>query len=163
MPGDPCPDRQQAVRVDDIRLPLQRERVDRVGVDRVPRQGERLLADQDLARPGRLFQACGGVDRVPGDERLTRARIPGHDGAGVDADPCLQRHGPLAFEVGVQLGEGGLHLVRCPNRPDGVVLVDDRDPEHRHHGVADELLDGAAVGLEHGLHPLEVARHHGAQ
>ena len=35
-----------------------------------------------------------------------------------------------------------------------------RDAEHGHHRVADELLDRAAVALDHGLHLLEVAGHH---
>jgi ring-1,2-phenylacetyl-CoA epoxidase subunit PaaA len=34
-----------------------------------------------------------------------------------------------------------------------------RHAEYRHHGVADELLDGAAVPLDHIAHRLEVARH----
>ena len=33
-----------------------------------------------------------------------------------------------------------------------------RYPEDRHHGVADELLDRAAVPLDDRLHPLEVVR-----
>ena len=35
------------------------------------------------------------------------------------------------------------------HRPLGVVLVRGRHPEDPDHGVADELLDGAAVGLDH--------------
>ena len=38
-----------------------------------------------------------------------------------------------------------------PGRPDGafgIVLMGDRRAEDRHHGVADELLDGAAVALD---------------
>ena len=34
--------------------------------------------------------------------------------------------------------------------------MDRRHPEHGHHGVADELLDAAAVALDDALHPLEV-------
>ena len=41
--------------------------------------------------------------------------------------------------------------------PQRVVLVHDRDAEDGHHGVADELLDAAAVALDDRLHPLEVA------
>jgi hypothetical protein len=38
--------------------------------------------------------------------------------------------------------------------------VQRRHAEHRHHRVADELLDRAAVPLERRLHSVEVARHH---
>ena len=38
-----------------------------------------------------------------------------------------------------------------------------RHAEHGHHGVADELLDRAALGLDLGPHGLEVALHHVAQ
>src|SRR5439155_26201456 len=38
-----------------------------------------------------------------------------------------------------------------------------RAAEHRHHGVADELLDRPAVALEHGAHLAEVAGHDRAQ
>jgi hypothetical protein len=35
-----------------------------------------------------------------------------------------------------------------------------RDAEHRHHRVADELLDRALVALDHRGHLVEVAFHH---
>ena len=37
---------------------------------------------------------------------------------------------------------------RCAHGALGVVLVRGRRAEERHHGIADELLDGAAVTLE---------------
>ena len=49
------------------------------------------------------------------------------------------------------------HLDRRPHRAQCVVLVHHRHAEDGHHGVADELLDGAAVALDDRLHPLEVA------
>jgi hypothetical protein len=39
--------------------------------------------------------------------------------------------------------------------PEGVVLVELRDAEDGHHGVADVLLDGAAVTLDGAAHRLE--------
>ena len=44
----------------------------------------------------------------------------------------------------------------------GVVLVRDRRAEHRHHRVADELLDRAAVALELGAQARVVRREHRA-
>jgi hypothetical protein len=63
-------------------------------------------------------------------------------------------------ELGVQLRQGGSQLGSSPHRPQSVVLADDRDAEHRHDRIADELLDGATVALQHRPGPLEVKAHH---
>ena len=44
-----------------------------------------------------------------------------------------------------------------PGRPAARRPRAPRNPEHRHHGVADELLHRAAVRIDDRLHPLEVA------
>jgi hypothetical protein len=41
--------------------------------------------------------------------------------------------------------------------------VQDRDTEHGHHRIADELLNRAAMALDRCLHRFEVAGHHLAQ
>ena len=56
------------------------------------------------------------------------------------------------LELGVQVGERSPHLVGRAHGAQRVVVVDDRDAEDGHHRVADELLDRAAVPLEHGAH-----------
>ena len=43
-----------------------------------------------------------------------------------------------------------------------VVLVDPRDTEDGHHGIADELLDRPAVALQHIPHRVEVPAHEAA-
>jgi hypothetical protein len=46
-------------------------------------------------------------------------------------------------------------------RPDGtqrIVLVQFRKPEHRHHGIADELRERATMPLDDRLHALEIVR-----
>ena len=106
---------------------------------------ERLGADQHLARSRGLLQAGRDVDRIARREPLGRA---GDDLAGRDADP----------PVDPELGEGVAHLDRRPAGAKGVVLVQHGHAEDRHHRVADELLDRAAVCLDDSLHPLEVAR-----
>ena len=111
---------------------------------------ERRLADQHLARLGRLLQPRRDVDGVTRRQPLLGAR---HDLAGVDADPA----------VDAELRERVPHLHRGPARAQRVVLVRRRHPEHGHHRVADELLDRAAVPLDDRLHPLEVARQQSAQ
>ena len=60
-------------------------------------------------------------------------------------------------------GEPFAHLDAARHGPQRVVLVEQGDPEHRHHGVADVLLDGSAVTLDRAAHRVEVARLHVAQ
>jgi hypothetical protein len=66
--------------------------------------------------------------------------------AGVHSDPAGDP----------QLREGGSHLDRGPAGTQRVVFVRGRHAEHRHHGVADELLDRSPVRLDDPLHPLEI-------
>ena len=95
----------------------------------------------------RSLKASGGVDGVAGQEATTRGGVDveTHESlAGVDADAGLQRAavGTGSALQGIEDAQAGAH------RPFGVVLVHDRHAEDADHGVADELLDGAAVGLD---------------
>ena len=78
---------------------------------------------------------------------------PATTAPGVDADPRLEPE--LVHDVA--------ELDRRACRAQRVVLARDGDPEHRHHRVADELLDGAAVPLEHRARGVVVAVHQRAQ
>ena len=110
----------------------------------------RGLADGDgHRRRGRLQPRCD-VNGVPRQEAFARRRVnPKVDQrlAGVDADAHLERRAADAGE--------GVYLVhetqRRPDRPLRIVLVCDRHAEHADHGVPDELLHGAAVGLDNPL------------
>ena len=79
----------------------------------------------------------------PGQSHGPRSRhLPesGHDLAGGDADPQLQRPcRPLTLP-----GQGGLHLEGAQAGPQGIVVVSNRSAEDRQHGVADELLERTA-------------------
>ena len=66
----------------------------------------------------------------------------------------------LVAELVVQPRERRSQLGRRADRAQGVVLVELGDAEHRHHRVADELLDRPAVALQHLGHALEPAGHH---
>ncbi len=68
----------------------------------------------------------------------------------------------LAFELLVQLRQARTHLDGRFDGAEGVVFVRNRDPESGHDRVADELVDRAAVALEHRMHFLEVALHDAA-
>ena len=128
---------------DGLGLPFQGERLDRVGLDRVPGEPDRFCPDEHLAGRRRLLQTGGDVDRVPGRQTLLGT---GDDLTGVHADPALDP----------ELGQRGSHLERRPAGAQRVVLVRNGHSEHRHHRIADELLHRATVVLDDPLHPLEI-------
>ena len=137
------------------RFPFAGDRGHALAADGVGDQRPGRLADQHLARAGRLLEARRHVHGVADDQRLARRGVAGEHVAGVHADPGLD----LA-----QRAHRVAHLERRPHRPERVVLVDDGDPEHRHERVADHLLDRAAVALDRladrGVEPRHHAPHH---
>ena len=138
-------DLEQPIRRDGGALALELE-LDGLDLHRVPDELLRFLPDQDLAGLRGLLEPRRDVDGVARDERVALA---GHDLARVHADPRPQP----------DRRDGRPQLDRGANRPERVVLVRLRDAEDRHHGVADELLDRAAVPLEDRPRILEVAAH----
>jgi len=54
------------------------------------------------------------------------------------------------------------HGERRPDRSVGIVSVGDRSAEHRHDGIADELLDRAAEPFDLGSGAFVVLREHAA-
>jgi hypothetical protein len=141
---------EQPVGGDRLGLTLEPERLHRLDVHSRSHERQRRVADQHLSGLRGLLESRGDVDRVTGHESLLGA---GDDLAGHDADPACE----------AELGQRVAHLGGGPHRPQGIVLVQRRRAEHRHHGVPDELLDGAAVRLDDALHPLEVAGEHDPQ
>ena len=104
------------------------------------------------SRPG------GDVDGVTGHERLAAGGV------------ARNHHSPLLTPVRASIrtpqsrsisslrrSSASLSSAAAPDRPDGMVLVDDRDAEDSHHRIADELLDGSAVTLERARNHLEEA------
>ena len=69
----------------------------------------------------------------------------------------------MGLELVVQLGEPAAQLIRRAHRAQRIVLAHLRHAEDGDHGIADELLDAAAVPLDDRFRGLEVARHHTAQ
>ena len=119
---------------------------------------ERRRAGEDLAGLRGGLQPGGRVHDRPGHEELP-GRTDARGGlAGLDTDPDVE--GLIEPELrGEPTGVTPDRESR-PYRPRGVVLVDVRQPEHRHHGVADELLGLAAERtqlLGHGV--VEAAEH----
>ena len=89
----------------------------------------------------------GGVDRVSGEEPLSRS------GGDPEAHECLPRVDPDAELEGRSADEVEFFgvLADPQTRPHGtlwVVLVSGGDPEDPDDGIADELLHHPAVGLD---------------
>jgi hypothetical protein len=156
-------DLQQPPRVDRLRLALQLEGGNRLGADGVAHQPNRRVADEDLPAAGLRLQALRDHDGVAGREGLALRRIARDHLAGVDAGANGDPHAVVALEVVVQPRQRLADLDGGPDRTERVVLVHDGDAERGHDGVADELLDRAAVTLEHVPAGFVVARPHGAQ
>ena len=98
---------------------------------------------RDRLEPG------GGVDEVARDHALVGGP-DGHRGlTGEDAGPRL--------DPGPRRGHGLDELEGRPDGALGVVLEGDRRAPDRHHRVADELLDRAAVAADHLAREVEVA------
>ena len=117
-------------------------------------------ADEHLAGPGQAAQAGGGVHGVAGQGVGAGAGVaaPGDHQAGVDAGVHAEaRPARRRIQVDDQPVDRGVQLERGRDRPPRVVAPRQRHAEERHDLVADELVDGAAVALDHrgrlGLDP----------
>jgi hypothetical protein len=152
-------DLEQRERRDKLRFPLQGQRRDRLGADGRAHQAVRRLSEQDLPGRRRLLEAGCDVHGVTGHQRLSLGLFARYDLARGEPDPRRDPHATVAFELVVQRRESALHLGGRSDGSEGIVLMDRGDPEHRHHSVADVLLDRAAVTPEHRLHLLEETRH----
>ena len=122
-----------------------------VRVDAYVSCADEHLVDRRVAlQPGRR------VHHVPGDHRHAGVRT----GAQLDDRlSCVDRRPDLEHQqwIGlVHVGDRVPHGHRGPDRSLRVVAVGDRRPEHRHHRVADELLDPAAEPLDLGPRSLVV-------
>ena len=114
----------------------------------------RRLADEDGAGRGHRLEARGGVDEVAGDHPLAHG-ADRHGGlAGQDPGPQLER---LVARLPPEVADGVDELEGGPHGPLGVVLLGDRRAPDGHDGVADELLDRAAVALDDLAAQVEVA------
>ena len=134
--------------LDRLGLPLRLDGLGRAERERVHGREIRRPADEDaVGRRGRL-DPRGGVEHVAGSRPLALARPrPEHHErlAGVDAGPDVEVE-PLVLLV--QLGDSLPDRERRADGALGIVLVGLRRAEQREDGVAAELLEGAAVGLE---------------
>jgi len=122
----------------------------------------RRRADENLPGPRFLLQPRRHIERVAGGVRRRAGSSRDHL-SGVQPHAHIESHTPLRLELRIECGQLSAHLQCGSHCPERVVIVDKRNPEHRHHRVTDELFDGAAVTLENRAHLLEVAPHDTAQ
>ncbi len=120
----------------------------------------RRLVDDDGSHRSRGLEPRCRVHDVARHDALA----PFGPGAQRD-DSLARRHGSADRDLEPAVAQL-LDRVEDPERGAhgtfGVVLVRNRRPEHGHHGVADELLDGASEALQIGLDPFVVCAQHGA-
>ncbi len=111
------------------------------------------LADEDGARLGLRLHPARGVHDVARKERLVGRAEVDRRLAREDPGPCLE---PGDARLLAEGGHGIDELERGAHGPLRVVLLNLADAPRCHHGVADELLDGAAVPPDHGASGVEV-------
>ena len=110
----------------------------------------RRLADEHGPGLGRALDPRGRVDEIPCDHALALR-------AECDRGLAAQ-HAPARLQGRIERGHRGEQLECRPHGPLRVVLLRDRRAPERHHRVADELLDRAAVALNRRPRKVEVAR-----
>ncbi len=150
---------QHDVAVDRLGDALQLQSRQRLERERTAHVAVRVGRDQHTVRRRGGLQAAGPVDRLADHgEVLSRAFVesPDHDVAGVDAHPHGERHAVARAELGVQRIERVAHRQRGSDGEVGILLARATQPEHGHDGIADELLDHAAVGLDQRVPSCEV-------
>ena len=127
-----------------LRLALERERLDRLDVDATRNKRERLLPDS--ASPG-CAACCRRAATLTASPVARRSSVP------VTTSPVATPMRPSTASSGKasRISTAARQARRASSS------CADRDPEHSHHRVADELLHRAAVALDDRLHPLEVA------
>ena len=104
------------------------------------------LADEHLARLRRRLQARRRVDHRPVVRSCADGPTP--VAASPDSTPTWTSSGRSRPSSSLSLRSLPPDRQPCADRPDGIVLVGLRQPEDRHHGVADELLGLAAERVE---------------
>ena len=142
---------------DRVRLPLRNDRLCLAEVDEVSRRTVSLLADENRVRRRSGLKARRGIDDVARDHRLPQLRPrPERD----DRLACVngQAHLQIQLRIGrVELSDGAARSEGRAHRTLRIVAVRDRRTEDRHDGVADELLDRPAEGLDLRAQPRVIA------
>ncbi len=149
-------DGDQAVGGDGHRAATGQHRLHALDRDLALDQPERELPDEDPLRRRRLLELVGEPQDVPGQDVLAGRCPPDDELARRDTGPVDEADAPGPIEPLVQAREDRLGLGRSANGSQHIVIARERQAEHRHDGIADDLLDRPAIGLEDGPHLVEV-------
>ena len=120
-----------------------------------------FLADHDVRAVLLVggFEPAGDVHGVA-DDRVVEANlgtdIADQHVAGVDADAHLDGAAVVVDKLGG--AQGALARQRRPAGGQRVVRIVERRAPERHDGIADELVDGAAVRVDLPRHHVEIRR-----
>jgi hypothetical protein len=114
------------------------------------------LADGDAVAHG--LQARRQVRHLARHHELVHGPAGCHRFSRGDADSEDESGAVLLLEHRVELGQAFLHGEGGAHGALGIVLVDPRHPKDGHDGVARELLDGTAEGLDLLTHLVEERR-----
>jgi len=122
--------------------------------DRLTNRPARAVVDENGVRVGGRLDARGCVHGVTDDHPLPAgAEVHSHD-AGHHSRARGQRDG---IDLGAEFRHGFGQLEPRSHRVFCVILVGDGSAPDRHHGITDELLDGAAVSRDDCAGDVEVA------
>jgi hypothetical protein len=113
----------------------------------------RRLADQDRSRRRYRLEPAGRVDQVSGNHPLALGTDCHRRFAGQYSGTQLEVQAPNG---GTQQSHRLDQLERGADGPFRVILVSRRRSPDGHHGIADELFDGAAVPTDDYARRLEV-------
>ena len=130
-----------------------------IGRDRASDQTVRQLVDEDLTVCGELLETLGDVDGFSGHKRLAGGGAGGDGLPGADSETGGKANPEGALQLIAELPQGLAHLARGADGPEGIVLMEKRNPEDSHQRVARVGLRGAAVPFEHRMHVLEAPRY----
>ncbi len=148
-----------------LRLALEVERRHLLHVEDATDVTEGGVGDEDPVHRSGGLEPGGDVDGIANRHPLLLAAVahcPDHHLAGVDAHPHGQLRTLLDVQGLIELSQRPDHVEGGEHRPLRVVFVGLSHPEHRHHRVADELLDHPAARLDRRRPQGEVAVEHGA-
>ncbi len=150
-----CDDAHGAPERHGLGLPLELVRPGVLAHDGGLHRAARGLVHEHRSRQGGRLDAGRRVDEIPRDDPLV---------LGADGDCGFARRHARAqpqsrdADLRAERGDVAHEVERGPHGTFGVVLSRDGSAPDGHDGVADELLDRAAVPADHGAGGLEVPR-----
>ena len=145
----PHADRLRAPQRQRLLLSLRRDGLERLVLEDVACGAVGLLRDSHAVHGRRTLDPRSSVHDVARDEHVTAFRLRTHRDHGL---PRVDAHSYAEVELRVRVVEVGDRVEDAEaraHRAFSVVFVRDGSPERGHHGIADELLDGASIALDH--------------